>query len=142
MTPEIKAPARHEFKKFSLTFERVRYTPELEVDLANYMPDEMNGGRILISPLLPFVESEKICNAINTIQKEIVPERAMEELLRRWRHGELVIVTEFETTDKNVVFGMEMDTNTKPVAWYLRNKTKEPNVFKKITRKLGLPELV
>lgn len=124
MSAEHLSPTHQETKIFRLTFERVRYTEGMEIDLANLAKDPQGDFKRVYSQLIPLANENVVNESVKMIRDEFVPEGAMETLLVRNRNGKKVICDEWQTNDPNVVFGIATEDNVK--SWYLRNTQKSP----------------
>lgn len=130
MNPERTSPNHLEIKHLRLTFEKVKYTPGLEVDLANYALDSTAGFNRMYSP---FASGETIKQLLEAFIDEVVPEKANETLFMR--KGE--VVSEWQTKEPNVVFGRVWGAECKETkTWYLRNIEKRPGILTKALQKL------
>lgn len=136
MSVEHDIPTLLELKQFRLTFEKVKYTPGLTVDLANCVADEMNGGRLVYSQLIPLAGAKTINEALAVISKEIVPFGAREVLRLDHKGKEEITLDEWQTTDPNVLFVVSTRKNVK--TWSLRNTEKKQNIIEKTAQKLHL----
>lgn len=134
MNGERGVPTPLELKQFRLSFEKVKYTPGLEVDLANSATDKMNGGKLIFSQFLPLKDGATINEALRIVAKEFVPVGAMETLSLRGKNGKKVIVDEWQTIDANVVFGISTEEDVK--TWYFRNTEKKQNILMNAVKKL------